>query len=463
MRAGRGLRPAARAWAAALLCRGCRAAVPPQLLHAVEFAMDCWAQPGLTWAACCGGPAGNATCWERSVRTPAGDAHRLTHATCCAFSGAATLESLARQAAADAASELLERRSPAQRRLREFAANRTRLARRSRDVARRRLAETSQEDRRRAAKVPAEGRIPVLGWPVAFDPEGLTLRLLRSIDFPVGALVLVAMGSAPHLPRLVEEARLLRPDLRVVRVAENLGCAGGWNEVIHAAPEAPWWLVSSHDVAYPPGVLARVAAQTEAALAREALGRSYAPGLRTFAIRGQPVQAHTLPSFVLTRRAVAAAGLFDENFWPAYAEDDDYFQRLALVGGTTVGTELFLDLSIEIVHGPEDWADGVHYSGVEQFVASPQRSREADAERDARACFAAQLQAGNNYHLHFCRKFGPLGRERCTASDYAAVGPFAVPGARWDDWVLDPARRACSQSAGVAQLCAFDVGALTAA
>lgn len=289
--------------------------------------------------------------------------------------------------------------------------------------------------------------IPVLGFPVIFDPQAQTLRLLRSIDFPVRELIIVAMGDKKHkyMDILMARAQEIRPDARIIRVASNLGCAGAWNEILHTTPDAPWWLIGSNDVAYQPGMLERIASNTRRALKAEALGGPFAPGLRTFAIKGQPEEANTLPSFVLSRRAVAIVGLFDENFWPAYAEDNDYFNRIKLMGGAKVGVASFHDNTVEIIHGPEDWEDGRHYSGLND---GPIMTWEADD-------IAQIMISSNNFRLHFCQKYGPLGRVgKCRDVQYSSVGPFGVFTASWDDWVLDPVRRACSQARGL--LCAYD-------
>eukprot|EP00747_Dinoflagellata_sp_TGD_P170068 gnl/TRDRNA2_/TRDRNA2_200682_c0_seq1.p1 gnl/TRDRNA2_/TRDRNA2_200682_c0~~gnl/TRDRNA2_/TRDRNA2_200682_c0_seq1.p1 ORF type:complete len:464 (+),score=55.85 gnl/TRDRNA2_/TRDRNA2_200682_c0_seq1:49-1440(+) len=432
---------------------------------------ECW--PDATgaefasWAACCSphlGPAGDPRCWSSD--------DSLEYLRCCAHETQDTLEGVVRTEAAAYRSSS-PRCPPALGSACSVARNRTERAHRTLATVRWHFRHTGVDAGRTGApQIPA---IPVLGWPVAYDPAGLTLRLLMSLDFPVERLVLIATGGAPHLRRLLAEARRLRSDLQIVHMPNNLGCAGGWNEVLHSVPEARWWLVASHDVAFPPGALARISAATEAALTREARGGPAAPGLRSFAIRGQPEYANTLPSFVLTRRAVAAVGLFDENLWPAYAEDHDFLRRLRLVGGSREGAGTVRDPSIEIIHGPDDWKAGTHYSGAEQFawgeegptaaaaVSAGTDEEEAELEAAHARRFADQLRAANNYHLHFCQKFGPLGRPgNCSDMPYAegGVGPFGVAGASWAEWVLDPSRRACIARGG--KLCGFDVRVLHA-
>eukprot|EP00933_Yihiella_yeosuensis_P025085 TRINITY_DN19463_c0_g1_i2.p1 TRINITY_DN19463_c0_g1~~TRINITY_DN19463_c0_g1_i2.p1 ORF type:complete len:237 (+),score=32.74 TRINITY_DN19463_c0_g1_i2:207-917(+) len=213
--------------------------------------------------------------------------------------------------------------------------------------------------------------------------------------------------------------------------------------------------------------------QISASGSRRSAGKIMAPGLRSFAVRGQPSFANTLPAFVLTRRAVASAGLFDENFWPAYAEDLDYLNRLKLVGGSRVGAGSVRDGTIDIIHGPDDWASGKHYSGVEQYAYASRSAKlaekhrfvadESPAEAElARAEVRNQLGAANNYHVLFCLKFGRQGNvnENCSyAWEYASSGPFGVHGhTGWNDWILDPGRRLCITRA--MEECSYDMNLL---
>ncbi|CAE8681188.1 unnamed protein product [Polarella glacialis] len=391
---------------------------------------------------------------------------------CCKHRGRQTVESLIRRTSEYIGYFLDRERDESRQRVfqttRDFASIRTEKARTTRDMARRlspRLGRVDQvldaggpEAVKASASASASAlampAIPVLGWSVAVDETNLTLRLIRSLDFPILRLVLVLNSDDPRLEPLVAEVQRLRPDLEVVRPGQNLGCAGGWNEVLHAAPEAPWWLIASHDVVFPPGMLERIARQTQAALMRGASGGRPAPGLRHFQVRGQPVSALTLPAFALTRRAVAAVGLFDENFWPAYAEDLDFTQRMRLAGGWRVGAGLLRDQTIQIIHGPEGWAEGQHYSGTEVHMEST-----ASLDTARGTTFSNQLHSADNYHLHYCQKFGFLGRPgNCSDIVYSAIGPFGVPGP-WDDWILDPGRRACILLADI-QPCGYNVALL---
>lgn len=102
--------------------------------------------------------------------------------------------------------------------------------------------------------------IPVLGVATIFH-AGYLLRCFRSIDYPVQTLVLVHNGQDEEVSAAVQTLRAERPQLRVVSVPSNSGCAGGWNRVIAARTDAPWWLIVNDDIAFPPGALRNLAAR----------------------------------------------------------------------------------------------------------------------------------------------------------------------------------------------------------
>lgn len=332
----------------------------------------------------------------------------------------------------------------------DWAKYRTRLQRQTRRHAQVLIAAGQAAD---PAKLRAA--IPVLGFPVSHDPQGrYALRLLRSIDFPVLQLVVV-LNLQEHMdPPWIKEALALHPRLHVVRPKINMGCAGGWNAVVETFPSAPYWLISNNDVAFPRGSLQRIA---EAMAAGAEAGNSSTERdmpvfMRSFVLRGG---INNLPAFALTREAVAYVGLFDENYWPVYAEDFDYDARLKLVGR---GIH-YQDKSIEVIHGPEDWDEDAsgHYSGSGRFLAGDFEAKDSDGVKEdhgqARQTLAKQLEAADNAK-HYCLKYGPVSRPDCWSMEYQASGPFAVQGAGWDDWILDPFRRVCSIGAGI--VCGYD-------
>jgi len=145
--------------------------------------------------------------------------------------------------------------------------------------------------------------IPVLGVPYV-SQSGLLRKLFESIDYPVDRIIVVdnsERGEA-HVPEGAVH----------ISARHNLGVAASWNLVIKAAPRAPWWLIVNADVEFERGDLCRLAGS----------------------ILGGPAiyQMDGFAAFAISAEAVQTVGLFDENFVPAYYEDNDYHRRAVLLG-----------------------------------------------------------------------------------------------------------------------------------
>ena len=157
-----------------------------------------------------------------------------------------------------------------------------------------------------------EKAIPVLGVASIFH-AGYLLRCIRSIDYAVDTLVVVHNGEDAQVAAAIATLQLERPAMRVIRVPENSGCAGGWNRILAADSDAPWWLVVNDDIAFPPGALATLAATVWQRVATR-------PTQGHFKFWYQH-EATGWSCFALTSRAVREVGTFDENVYPVYFED----------------------------------------------------------------------------------------------------------------------------------------------
>lgn len=152
--------------------------------------------------------------------------------------------------------------------------------------------------------------IPVVGFAVLtrFD---LADRLLRSIDYPVQHLVIVNNSGTkqwqPQKPDLVE-------NLWHIEVPYGLGANGAWNLIIKSTPYADYWVLPNDDSYFMPGALAKIAAEVN---------------LDAFNfVKVNPQWSCVVPS----AKAVEAAGLWDEIFYPIYYDDNDYERRLKHFG-----------------------------------------------------------------------------------------------------------------------------------
>lgn len=265
--------------------------------------------------------------------------------------------------------------------------------------------------------------IPVLGVASIFHAAYL-LRCIRSIDFPVRLLVVVHNGIDPEVGSAISLLQQERPGMRVVRVPDNSGCAGGWNRIIQADETAPWWLVVNDDIAFPPGALATLAARVWER------------------VRTQPAEGHFKfwyqhaatgwSCFALTQRAVAEVGHFDENIFPVYFEDQDFEWRLEQAGFASVHLK-----DVTVVHGAED--------AVEYESGSMTALQNGTGEAPLREAFISQLLRGAN-RMYMLQKWGaikpqPHERERRWTRPFNQQLPVS-----W--WQLDEDRRRCIKASG---------------
>jgi len=145
--------------------------------------------------------------------------------------------------------------------------------------------------------------IPVLGVPILVRPD-LLQEMFSSLDHEIGRMVIVDNGDVIPYDQ--------DPRMTVVRPGANLGVAASWNHIIKITPDAPWWAIVNFDVVFSPGDLDRLVDRMENG--------------------GEVVLLGGFTAFGISRSAIAKAGWFDENFAPAYFEDNDYDMRCRLTG-----------------------------------------------------------------------------------------------------------------------------------
>lgn len=151
--------------------------------------------------------------------------------------------------------------------------------------------------------------IPILGIPILNGPE-LLFELLDSIDVEIGEIVIVDNGD------VISEYEAYERHLSLVRPSTNLGVAASWNLIIRVRPHVRWWAILNHDILPAPGDLQRLEDHMDE--------------------RGGVAMLGTFSAFALDRETVKRVGRFDENFCPAYFEDNDFAYRCRLAGIPTV-------------------------------------------------------------------------------------------------------------------------------
>lgn len=158
-------------------------------------------------------------------------------------------------------------------------------------------------------------------------------RSIKSVDFPVDELLVVQDGEEEStavvglLTKLASNITGPGHFIRTIRHVinrENTGCAQGWNTVYRLYPNDRFWIFSANDIKFMPGQLATFYAGVIEHSNRQDVGAvstciDFGDGKirRTFG----------LMTWAVMRQGVLGAGLYDENFYPSYFEDDDIMAR----------------------------------------------------------------------------------------------------------------------------------------
>ena len=127
--------------------------------------------------------------------------------------------------------------------------------------------------------------------------------------------------------------------------------------------------------------------------------------------------------FILTARALKLVGLFDENFWPAYAEDCDYTARLVRA-----------KCPIIFAHDTSEMAEHVSSASIKL------------AGNSSLPRWVRQSSSGFNNFDYLTKKWGVNVRApRSETTPYMSAGGFALPFNKSNDglssWRLDVQRR----------------------
>ena len=149
--------------------------------------------------------------------------------------------------------------------------------------------------------------LPNLTVPV-LNRYDLLQRMLSSIDYPVKHLLVIDNGAS----MVLEDMEVDVPDCveftTYLPMPANLGVAASWNLGIKSFPYDDRWFFASNDVVFKPGALERLC---EARTDEITLSKMF-PHWHAFSVGYE---------------AVRRLGLFDEAFFPAYFEDNDYNTR----------------------------------------------------------------------------------------------------------------------------------------
>jgi GT2 family glycosyltransferase len=232
--------------------------------------------------------------------------------------------------------------------------------------------------------------IPVLAIPILNRADFL-LRCIRSIDYPVDKLLIINNGDDPGVNAAIEQLEGERDfDLRTYKPGFNMGVAASWNWIMKNNP-ADYWLLVGNDIQLTSGDLRKI----------DKFARAH-PDYATMPANW----GHSL--FTMTPIGVEGVGYFDENYYPAYSEDQDWMYRLKLAGLPWQDVP-----DVHALHGePPLWGSSTVWS---------------DPILNKKSAVTQKTNAE-----YFRRKWGgPPGQETFTH-------PYDNPELSLKDWIIDP-------------------------
>jgi hypothetical protein len=190
--------------------------------------------------------------------------------------------------------------------------------------------------------------IPVLGFATLkrFD---LADRLLASIDYPVEHLLIVDnSGTCEYEP--VKPVWVV--NMWVIRVPFGLGLVGAWNLIVKSTPYAPYWVLVNDDAWFEPGQMKAIPEQVD-----------------TQALNFLDI-VPKWSGVVFGEGMVEKVGLYDENFYPLYFDDNDLERRvdLASVSKKTIACKMGHNNSSTLHSGFQN-VNSVSYSNNHNLYA----------------------------------------------------------------------------------------------
>ena len=162
-------------------------------------------------------------------------------------------------------------------------------------------------------------KIPVIGTAIVNTVSWLE-KLIASVNYPTENFVIINNNGRGQLTddinSLCNKPHPYIQNFHPVHLPRNIGCSGAWNLIIKLFMNSPYWIITNHDVEFTEGFLDKMVS-----LASDPIyGMVHGHGGPTSFMGGYSL-------FLIRDWVVRDFGLFDENFYPGYAEDTDYEMR----------------------------------------------------------------------------------------------------------------------------------------
>jgi len=162
--------------------------------------------------------------------------------------------------------------------------------------------------------------IPIIGA-LCLIKVDLLKRLINSIDYDVDVFVILLQGNV-HF-NINEINNVFIKKFVIINASFNIGVSRGWNYIIQHFPST-YWIICGDDTYFEKGSLKKI---YDYMITDGALNNVF---INYYLKLQNDIVCTEFTNFILTNKIFDKIGLFDENIYPAYFEDNDYWKRIAL-------------------------------------------------------------------------------------------------------------------------------------
>ena len=147
-------------------------------------------------------------------------------------------------------------------------------------------------------------------------------KQFECIDYPVNRYFIIdnSEGKFPEVRKTIREIQGTKTDIVkqivVIENRKNLGFSGSVNQIVKQNTDVPYWIILSCDWHPNPNQLKKLAERVK----------------QPFTAMLCDTTQNGYSAMVFTADLIKKVGMMDENFFPAYYEDNDHRYRMKLVG-----------------------------------------------------------------------------------------------------------------------------------
>ena len=267
--------------------------------------------------------------------------------------------------------------------------------------------------------------VPMISISMNVDKHNYTTRLIRSIDYPVEHLFIQIGNSEYDIVKTIVdriESDGVNKYISKVSISTldfNPGAAKGFNFGLRHLSQSnhSWILIVNSDIAFYPGTLKRITKNVNFELHNDT---KFGIGFTNLCCGGE------WSAVAFTHRLVNEVGYFDENFYPAYYEDDDYAMR---VHYSTFQAKRFEDT--HLIHGHHNGSEEYHSGIKNELYERPQSTASVRLWKEAfeLGCVKSRVYFESKWGLNLTRSGNKpiMNCKTVLAMNSLCHSPFTVP------------------------------------